>query len=82
MICTPPESSSVIHLIVSSTQVIPDQKGMDEWGNYPLERQRLFELIDTTGANGVIVLSGNVHFTEISKLEGTGYPLVEVTSSG
>jgi alkaline phosphatase D len=28
--------------------VIADQKGMDEWGNYPLERQRLFDLITRT----------------------------------
>ena len=29
-----------IRLIASSTQIVPDQKGMDEWGNYPHERQK------------------------------------------
>ena len=29
-----------IRLVVSSTQVVADQKAMDEWGNYPLERKR------------------------------------------
>ena len=71
-----------IRLIVSSTQVIPDQKAMDEWGNYPLERKRLFDLIRKTKANGVIVLSGNVHFTEISQLKSFHYPLLDFTSSG
>ena len=33
-----------LRLVVSSTQVIPDQKGMDEWGAFPRERQRLFDL--------------------------------------
>jgi len=71
-----------LRLIVSSTQVIPDEKAMDEWGNYPLERQRLFRLIKETKANGVIILSGNVHFTEVSKLTNFPYPLLEFTSSG
>ena len=42
---------------------------MDEWSNFPRERQRLFDLIETTKANGVILLSGNVHFTEISRTQ-------------
>jgi alkaline phosphatase D len=71
-----------VRFIVSSTQVIPDEKAMDEWGNYPLERQRLFNLIKKTKANGVIILSGNVHFTEISKLGYFPYPLLEFSSSG
>ena len=71
-----------VRLIVSSTQVIPDQKGMDEWGNFPLERQRLFDLVAKTNANGVILLSGNVHFAELSRYEQTAYPLLELTSSG
>jgi len=71
-----------IRLIASSTQVIPNEKAMDEWGNYPLERQRLFELLKKTKANGVILLSGNVHFAEISRLDNFPYPLYELTSSG
>ena len=71
-----------IRLIVSSTQVIADQKAMDEWGNYPLERQRLFNLIKNNSARGVILLSGNVHFTEISKTNIDGYELLDFTSSG
>jgi alkaline phosphatase D len=71
-----------IRLVVSSTQVIPNQKGMDEWGNFPLERQRLFDLINSTNAAGVILLSGNVHFAELSKNSETPYPLYELTSSG
>ena len=71
-----------VRFIVSSTQVIPDGKGMSEWGNYPLERQKLFDLVQETGAGGVILLSGNVHFAEISKVETQAYPLFEFTSSG
>ncbi len=69
-------------LIASGTQVIPDQKAMDEWGNYPHERQRLFDLIRDTRADGVLLLSGNVHFSEVSQLDGLVYPLIEFTASG
>jgi alkaline phosphatase D len=71
-----------IRLICSSTQIIPDKKGMDEWGCFPHERQRLFDLIQTTEANGAILLSGNVHFAEVSKVETASYPLLDFTSSG
>lgn len=51
-------------------------------GCFPRERQRLFDLIETTKANGVILLSGNVHFAEISKVQTKSYPLLDFTSSG
>ena len=71
-----------VRLICSSTQVIPDSKGMDEWGCFPHERQQLFDLIETTESDGVILLSGNVHFAEISKVQTKAYPLLDFTSSG
>jgi alkaline phosphatase D len=55
---------------------------MDEWGNYPLERQKLFDLIESTGAEGVVLLTGNVHFSEVSKLETIFYPIFDFTASG
>jgi alkaline phosphatase D len=71
-----------IRLIASSTQIVPDEKGMDEWGNYPLERQRLFDLLEDAHASGVILLTGNVHFSEISRKDDFSYPLHDFTSSG
>jgi alkaline phosphatase D len=71
-----------IRFIVSSTQIVANEKGMDEWGNFPADRQRLFDLIGSTNANGVILLSGNVHFAELSKTNEGPYPLYDFTSSG
>jgi alkaline phosphatase D len=71
-----------LRLIVSSTQIIANEKGMDEWGVFPHERQRLFDLIKTTGASGVLFLSGNVHFTELSRTDEADYPLYDFTASG
>jgi len=71
-----------IRFIVSSTQIVANEKGMDEWGDYPADRQRLFDLINSSGANGVILLSGNVHFAELSATDEGPYPLYDFTSSG
>lgn len=75
-----------LRLIGSGVQVIPDEHGSETWGNFPLERQRLFRLIRETGAEGVVLLSGDRHLAEISRLKaddpiGVGYPLFDVTSS-
>ena len=73
-----------IRIIASSVQVIPDEHCWEKWSNFPLERQKLFDLIASTNANGVVFISGDRHLAEISKieLEKVGYPLYEITSSG
>ncbi len=71
-----------VRLICSGTQIVNDAKGMQEWGNFPHERKRLFDLIGKTGAKGVVVLSGNVHYSEVSKTDEGLYPLYDFTSSG
>lgn len=71
-----------VRLIASSTQIVADEKAMEEWGNFPLERKRLFDLIARTGAKGVVLLSGNVHYSEISATDEGPYRLHDFTSSG
>jgi alkaline phosphatase D len=75
-----------VRLICSGIQVVPDEHGSEIWGNFPLERRRLLRLIRETRANGVVILSGDRHLAEISRLpanhsDGVGYPLFDVTSS-
>ena len=50
-----------LRLIVSSVQVLAEGHGWEGWDNLPLERIRLLELIDQTGAGGVIFVSGDRH---------------------
>jgi alkaline phosphatase D len=71
-----------LRLICSGTQIVNDTKGMQEWGNFPHERKRLFDLIELSRANGVVLLSGNVHYSEVSRTNEGPYLLYDFTSSG
>ncbi len=72
-----------LRLIVSSVQVLAEGHGWERWGNFPHERQRLFDLIGETKASGVVLLSGDRHIGALYREgAGTPYPLTEITSSG
>jgi len=72
-----------LRIICSSTQFGISFNGYEAWANYPYERERMFEIINKTRANGVIFISGDVHYGEISKLfNPITYPIFDVTSSG
>lgn len=75
---------AALRLIVSSIQVIPDGHCYEKWGNFPHERQRLIQLIQDSGAQHTIILSGDRHLGEISTLPATdnSFPLYEITASG
>ena len=75
------QETADLRMLVSSYQLIPDEMGRDSWANIPHERQRLFSLIRNTHANGIVILSGDVHFAEISMTDEGPYPLLELTSS-
>ncbi len=72
-----------LRIIGSGSQFGIEFNGYEAWANFPNEQQRLLELIRTTKANGVLFLSGDVHYAEISKLQAPNlYPIYDVTSSG
>ena len=74
-----------VRVLCCSYQLLPDEHGSECWGNFPLERKRLLNLIRDTKAKGVVVISGDRHLAELMRLSpsaaGIGYPLYEVTSS-
>ncbi|MGS0754933.1 alkaline phosphatase D family protein [Roseateles sp. GG27B] len=72
-----------LRLIGSSVQLAADGTGWEGWANFPLERERLVQLIKTQRANGVVFLSGDMHYGELSSWPvAEGYPLWDITSSG
>lgn len=69
--------------MVSGIQVLSEHHGWEAWANFPRERERLFELLRRTRAEGVVFLSGDRHFAEFSRRQEPGlYPLYDITSSG
>ena len=77
-------SDAQINLIVSGVQVLHLDHSYEGWHEYPSERTRLLDLIGSSGAGGVILLSGDRHISEIARLPAGSvpYPVYEVTSSG
>lgn len=72
-----------LRLVVSSIQVLAVGHQWERWETMPRERQRLFDLIRQTRANGVVFLSGDRHVGALYRESaGVPYPLVEMTSSG
>ena len=72
-----------LRIIASSTQFSHEYNGWESWTNVPHEQKKMTDLIKSTKAEGVLIISGDVHWGEISQLELEGqYPLYDVTSSG
>lgn len=77
------QKNADVRIIASSTQFGIEYNGYEAWANYPHERERFLQLIKKNKASGVIFISGDVHYGEISKIESPDlYPIYDVTSSG
>ncbi len=72
-----------LRIIGTGTQFGISYNGYEAWANFPHERQRMLQLIKKTRAGGVMFISGDVHYGEISVLREEGlYPIYDVTASG
>lgn len=76
-------------VVVSSIQVLTSNPIVEGWGHYPEARRRLLDLLGKHRPKGSLILSGDVHFAELSgtfnaRVDGSttmSAPL-EITSSG
>ncbi|QJX45633.1 alkaline phosphatase family protein [Hymenobacter taeanensis] len=77
-------SDADAHIIASGIQFLPQEHRFEKWANFPVARQRLLQLLASSQAKGVLLISGDRHVGEISKMmvPGVAYPVYEVTSSG
>jgi alkaline phosphatase D len=72
-----------VRIIGSSTQFATQFNGYEAWANFPGEQKRMLDLIKETKANGVFFISGDVHYSELSKLPNPpSYPIYDLTCSG
>jgi alkaline phosphatase D len=72
-----------VRIIASSIQILPEFSGWESWANFPNERNRLLSLLNNLGTNGVFFISGDMHWSELSRVDDAiDFPLWEITSSG
>lgn len=72
-----------VRVILSTLQFNALYGGNENWAILPLEKQKMYDLIKSTGANGVFFVSGDIHFAELTKVQQTGlYPIYDLTASG
>lgn len=71
-----------LRLVVSSIQFAAAACGAESWANFPHEQRRLVDLIRATKAQGLVFLSGDRHWCELSCLtKEVPYPLWDLTAS-
>jgi len=71
-----------LRIIVSSIQFVSEFSGGEAWANLPHEKQRMLDVLQEAKAGGVLFLSGDRHWCELSRMEGPlGYPLYDLTAS-
>jgi alkaline phosphatase D len=72
-----------LRIFASSTQVLADRPGHEAWVNFQADHQRLLDLIRFGRVEHLVMISGDTHYAELSRLAaGMAYPLYDLTSSG
>jgi alkaline phosphatase D len=75
-------SNASFKIIYIGGQVITTAARFENYATYPEEKEKLLKEIEANKIKGVLFLSGDRHFTELSKLERNGnYPLYDWTVS-
>ena len=76
-------NEAALTVVASGTQVIPQDHPYEKWAQFPEARQWFFEQIAQSGTGAVLLVSGDRHIAELSKLQvpGREQPLYELTTS-
>ncbi len=67
-------SDASVHLIGSSIQFISHEHPYEKWENFPKARQRMLALLTRYKIKHPLILSGDRHIAEISRMEVPGLP--------
>jgi alkaline phosphatase D len=71
-----------LRLLVSSIPLLSERAQGENWKKLPEQREKLFDLMQTTQAEGVVILSGDSHFAAVySSKPDKLYTLTELSSS-
>lgn len=76
------QTPAEVRIIASSIQFVAEAAGQECWANLPAERTRMIDTIQRASANGVIFISGDRHWSEVSAQQReVPYILYDITSS-
>ncbi len=77
-------SNADAYVIGSGIQILSEEHPHEKWANFPTAKKRLMDLLVKTKPKGVILLSGDRHIGEFSKMQVSGldFPIFDITSSG
>ena len=76
------KSESPFVLICSGIQVLSNEQPFETWGQFPNEREKLLNLLAKYPHKTILILSGDRHISEFSRIENQGKSIVDFTSSG
>ncbi len=75
-------SRATLKIVVIGGQVLNPHPAEDHYASFPEERQELLAALERERVSGVLFLTGDKHWTELSRLDRTGtYPLYDLTVS-
>jgi len=75
-------SRSAFKFVVSGSQILNPEARWENYATFPEERGRLLAAIEENAIPGVIFLTGDVHYSVLSKMDRRGtYPLYDLTVS-
>ncbi len=74
-------SDASFKFIAIGSQVLNDNNFGESYSEYPVERAELLDFISKNNIKGVIFLTGDKHYSELSKREWNGYPFYDFTCS-
>ncbi len=75
-------STARFKLIAAGSQMLHKSRRGESWQDYPAERDDFMKFLADTKVTGVMFLSGDVHRSELTRIERPGlYPLHDLTCS-
>ena len=76
------KSTATFKFICIGSQTLSTRKGRENYKRYGKELKKLLHAIEDANVPGLVVLDGDIHFTELSKYERkSAYPLYGLTVS-
>jgi len=74
-------SDASFKFVAIGSQVLNDNNFGESYAEFPKERNELLDFISTNNIKGVVFLTGDKHYSELSKREWNGYPFYDFTCS-